>query len=54
MTLKATFPVDRVKKMENKSQDSVELLPSKAAITDIQVAAVSGALFHFTVFFLVV
>ena len=31
MTLKASFPVDRVKKMENKSQDSMELLQSKAA-----------------------
>ena len=39
MTLKASFPVDQVKKMENKSQDSMELLLSKAAKTDIQVAA---------------
>ena len=39
MTLKASFPVDRVKRLENKSQDSVELLQSKAAVTDIQIAA---------------
>ena len=35
MTSKASFPVDRVsdrvEKMENKSQDSMELLRSKAA-----------------------
>ena len=42
MTLKASFPVDRVKKMENKSQDSTGLLRSKAAVTDIQVAAGVG------------
>ena len=28
---KASFPVDRVKKMENKTQDSVEVSQSKAA-----------------------
>ena len=39
MTLKASFPVDQVKKIENKRQDSMELLQSKAAVTDIQVAA---------------
>ena len=37
--LKVSFPVDQVKKMENKSWDSMELLRSKAAVTDIQVAA---------------
>ena len=39
MTLKASFPVDQVKKIENKRQDSMELLQSKAAVTHIQVAA---------------
>ena len=39
MTLKASFPVDQVKKMENKSQDSMELFRSIAAVTDIHVAA---------------
>ena len=38
MTLKTSFPVDRVKKMKNKSQDSMELLRSNA-VTDIHVAA---------------
>ena len=37
--LKASFPIDRVKKMENKNRDSMEHLCSKAAVTDIQVAA---------------
>ena len=31
MTSKISFPVDRVKKMEKKSQDSMEILRSKAA-----------------------
>ena len=59
MTLKASFPVARVKKMENKSQDSMELLPSKGAVTDIQVAAgvwsaVSSWSRPWSLFFLVV
>ena len=39
MMLKTSFSVDQVKKMKNKSQDSMELLRSKTAVTDIQVAA---------------
>ena len=39
MKMKSSFPVDQIKKMENKSQDSMELLQSKAAVIDIQVAA---------------
>ena len=31
MTSKVSFPVDRVKRMENKRQDSMELSRSKAA-----------------------
>ena len=34
MTLKASFPVDLVKKMENKRHDYMELLRSKASVTD--------------------
>ena len=39
MTVKASFPVDQVKKVENKRQDSMEILQSKATVTDIHVAA---------------
>ena len=39
MTVKASFPVDQVKKVENKRQDSMEILRLKAIVTDIQVAA---------------
>ena len=37
--VKASFPVDRVKKMENKRQDSMDILRLKATVTDMQVAA---------------
>ena len=49
MTLKASFPVDGVKKMENKRQDSMELFQSKTTVTDIQVAAGvwSAVSFHY-------
>ena len=32
--IESFFPVDQVKKMENKRQDSIELLRSKATVTD--------------------
>ena len=44
MTSKASFAVDRVKKMKNESQDSMELLRF-----DIQVAAGDWCTFHFAV-----